>query len=274
MNVLTLTAYAKLNLGLRVLGTRTDGFHEIESVFQTIDVADRLTLRQTTESDIHLDIHPNSELDPDDNLVHRAASRVQDHANHQSGVAIRLEKRIPIGAGLGGGSSDAAATLVGLNRLWSLDLSMSDLQELALELGSDVPFFLQGGRCRVRGRGERIEPIESSLDEVFVLFVPPWPLSTADVYRTYDRLKAPSGGDSPYSNDLEAAALQLEPRLTTYREWLVSQEVPFGLSGSGPVYYAVVESVDRANELVDTACQDLTGTFAICRPMPQGCQMM
>lgn len=270
MRVLTLTAYAKLNLGLRVMGTRLDAYHEIESTLQTIDLADRLTLRQTEALDVQLEIFPDSGHAPEDDLVHRAASLILARADHPSGVAIRLEKRIPIGAGLGGGSSDAAATLVGLNRLWSLELPMSDLWELALQLGSDVPFFLRGGRCRVGGRGERIEPVKASRDETFVLLIPPWSLSTGAVYREYDQRSPSSPLDSPYPNDLEAAALQLAPQLRIYREWLMSQEVLFGLSGSGAVYYAVTTSLDRANELVDAARQDLSGTFAVCRPTAHG----
>ena len=277
MESLTLDAHAKLNLGLRVLGRRSDGYHEISSLFQTIDLADRLAFSTTSGSDDRVEMAPDGGVEPHANLVGRAISLVQDRVGPRSAVVVRIEKRIPIGAGLGGGSSDAAATLVGLNRLWDLGLSLDDLHPLALELGSDVPFFLQGGRRRVGGRGEQIDPRSTEPpagDASYVLLVPPWSLGTADVYRTFDRLEPSRVISSPYPNDLEAAALHLEPRLRQYRNWLNAADVAFGLSGSGPVYYAVLDDVDEARRVARAAGRALPGDVLTCRPTTGGHQVI
>ncbi len=273
MKSLTLDAYAKLNLGLRVLGLRADGYHDISSEFRTIDLADRLTLSKTPDADDRVEMTLDHGIEPHDNLVDRAISLVQERVGRRSGVWARIEKRIPMGAGLGGGSSDAAATLVGLNRLWDLGLSHGDLHTLALELGSDVPFFLQGGRRRVGGRGEWSESLDDGTsmgDASFVLLVPPWSLCTTEVYRTFDRLDPATMVKSPFPNDLEAAALRLEPRLTVYREWLQSADVAFGLSGSGPVYFALADSDDEAGRIAEAADRALHGEVLICHPTPCG----
>lgn len=273
MNAVTLDAYAKINLGLRVWATRADGFHEIESVLQTINLADRVAIERKPNGKVRLDVQPDIGIDPSANLVYRAAELLREHEDVPFGADVRLSKRIPVGAGLGGGSSDAAAALVGLTRLWNLDLRRETLHDRALELGSDVPFFLHGGRCRVSGRGERVEPVgdeQRAAEGRFVLLVPPWSLSTAEVYRTFDQLSTRSLLDAPYRNDLEAAALELEPRLTAHRDWLMSQDVPFGLSGSGPVYFAVVATDADATQLTDAARTDVSGTVFICKPTPHG----
>lgn len=273
MNAITLEAFAKLNLGLRVRGVRPDGFHEIESVFQTISLSDRLTIQKRDDPDIRVSIRPDSGINPRDNLVTRAATYLQRRWKVSTGAEIRLEKRIPIGAGLGGGSSDAAATLTGLNEAWDLNLGRADLHALALELGSDVPFFLRGGRCRVRGRGEWIESVHShrpSGEAMFVLLMPPWSLSTAQVYRTFDQLNASALLRAPYPNDLEAAALRLEPQLGDYRDWLESHELAFGLSGSGPVYFIVARTVEEADHWADRARRNLPGDVVVCRPTADG----
>ena len=272
MDTLKLHAYAKLNLGLRVRGGRPDGYHEIESVLQTIDLADHLTITKRHLTDIRVDIRPDVGINPHDNLVARAARRLQRHTDVPMGAEIHLAKGIPIGAGLGGGSSDAAATLIGLNRLWGLDLSRRELDELALALGSDVPFFLHGGRCHVRGRGERVEPLDDEIttEANFLLLIPPWSLRTIDVYNEFDQLEPSSHLESSYPNDLEAAALALEPRLATYRDWLASHDLAFGLSGSGPVYFVACDDPEEANGLADAARTALTGRVRICRPTSSG----
>lgn len=270
-----LAACAKLNLGLRVRGLRSDGYHEIESRFQTIDLADELTLTTREASGAQVTMVPDPGIDPSANLVHRAIALLEERIERDDGVSVRVDKRIPIGAGLGGGSSDAAATLVALNYLWELGLSQDELQPYARRLGSDVPFFLHGGRCRVSGRGDRIEPIgdgNPGINETYVLLVPPWPLATSEVYRTFDQLRSSSLVSSPYANDLEAAALQLEPRLRSYRDWLRAADVAFGLSGSGPVYFAVASSVAEATNMAAAAGRDLNGDALVCLPTTSGQQ--
>ncbi len=149
-------AHAKINLTLEILGKRDDGYHDIASILQTVSLHDTLTFEESDGITLDCD---RPELGTPDNLVLRAAHLLRDYAGVSIGAAINLDKRIPVAAGLGGGSSDAAATLLALNRLWGLELTNADLQPLAAQIGSDVPFFLYGGTGRVFGRGERVEPL-------------------------------------------------------------------------------------------------------------------
>ncbi|EAQ74610.1 MULTISPECIES: 4-(cytidine 5'-diphospho)-2-C-methyl-D-erythritol kinase [unclassified Synechococcus] len=157
---LLVEAPAKINLHLEVLGLRADGFHELAMVMQSVDLADRLAIQPRDDGAIVLHC-PGSTLPSDGgNLVVRAAERLREHAGRpELGATMQLEKRIPIGAGLAGGSSDGAAALLGLNQLWGLQLDNGSLQQLAAELGSDVPFTLCGGTQLCFGRGEILEPV-------------------------------------------------------------------------------------------------------------------
>ena len=159
MAEITVLAPAKINLHLEVLGLRADGFHELAMVMQSLELCDRLRLRNRADGAIQLACdHPGLPLDAD-NLVVRAAQQLRSHVGlPELGADLHLEKRIPVGAGLAGGSSDAAAALVGLNRLWGLNLAGESLHHLAASLGSDVPYCLEGGTRLCFGRGERLEP--------------------------------------------------------------------------------------------------------------------
>lgn len=154
--MITMRAHAKINLTLEILGKRDDGYHDIASILQTVSLHDTLTFEESDGVTLDCD---RPELATPDNLVIRAAHLLRDYAGVSRGVAINLDKRIPVAAGLGGGSSDAASTLLALNRLWGLELTNADLLPLAAQIGSDVPFFLYGGTGRVFGRGERVEPL-------------------------------------------------------------------------------------------------------------------
>ncbi|MCS7275218.1 MAG: 4-(cytidine 5'-diphospho)-2-C-methyl-D-erythritol kinase [Candidatus Bipolaricaulota bacterium] len=262
MRELQLEAYAKLNLGLKILGKRPDGYHEIETLFQSIDLHDTLTLELHEQPRIALQIDsPWPIAQGRENLVYRAAEMVLSYAAESRGVRIFLKKRIPVGAGLGGGSSDAAATLVGLNQLLGLHFRSTDLHSLALKLGSDVPYFLVGGLCRGRGRGELLERLPPLWgDYTFVLVKPPCSLSTEEVYREYDHLVErgwqPSLADSEFIvcvNDLEEAALRLCPELRDCRQRIAEfQPDLWGLSGSGPTYYAAWRSPTSAAQAYAT----------------------
>jgi 4-diphosphocytidyl-2-C-methyl-D-erythritol kinase len=152
----TIAARAKVNLGLEILGRRADGYHEIATVLQEIDLADELVFREAPEVSLTCS---EPTLADESNLIVRAVRLLQQETGRSAGVAIHLEKRIPVSAGLGGGSSDAAATLVGLNHFWQLRLTEADLGELASRLGSDVPFFIRGGTQLATGRGETLESL-------------------------------------------------------------------------------------------------------------------
>ncbi|MCC8190358.1 MAG: 4-(cytidine 5'-diphospho)-2-C-methyl-D-erythritol kinase [Planctomycetes bacterium] len=155
----TRQAPAKVNCFLEVVGKRADGFHDIESVFVEIDLADTLSAAPGEDGGIHLSCDDPAVPPGGDNLVLRAADLLRRECGRRDGIRFRLEKRIPMGGGLGGGSSDAAAALRLANAVWNAGLSDSDLAALAARVGSDVPFFLQGGVCLCEGRGERITPL-------------------------------------------------------------------------------------------------------------------
>lgn len=162
-------AYAKINLTLEVPGRRPDGYHEIRTVLQTIDMADKLALELGSRLSVNSSLE---ELDGEDNLVWRAATSIRNASGTDQGAEIYLEKHIPVGMGLGGGSSDAAATLHALNVLWGLNLGDSDLQSIAAQLGSDVPFFLNGGTAVAEGHGELVTLLPPIPEKWLVLLCP------------------------------------------------------------------------------------------------------
>ena len=163
---LEVSAYAKVNLTLEALGRRDDGYHDVVSVMQTVDLHDRLTFEPAKELELACDV---PEIGGDGNLALRAARLLRQHAGISDGARVTIVKRIPIAAGLGGGSSDAAVALVALNRLWRLGLSIGELSALAAWLGSDVPFLLRGGTALVSGRGERVTSLPAADLEWFVI---------------------------------------------------------------------------------------------------------
>jgi len=190
LDPIVVRAPAKINLTLEILGRRKDGYHEIASVMQTVDLCDTLTFAPRADGQIRVECRdPALAENPAGNLVWRAARLLQQARQVDAGATIRLDKAIPTAAGLGGGSSDAAATLRGLDRLWALDLQAAELHNLAALLGSDVPFFLRGGTALAEGRGERITPLRPLTDGWFVLITPP--LALPDKTRTVYSLLRP-----------------------------------------------------------------------------------
>jgi 4-diphosphocytidyl-2-C-methyl-D-erythritol kinase len=266
-------APAKINLYLEILGRRADGFHEIDTVMQTVSFGDTLKLRARSDDSFKLALCGQADGVPTDgtNLVIRAAEalaeRLCGQGDHASihGADIELEKRIPPGAGLGGGSSDAAATLVGLRRLWDSHAPDALLAEVAAGLGSDIPFFIRNGTARCRGRGEIVEPLEAE-GAMHAVLVFGDPLNTANVYKVFaeshlTRIHAAgtlpwceSGvvrlgdlGDDPLRNALEPAAFQIRPELREVKESLVRAGATQAcMSGSGSCVYGIVESEEHA----------------------------
>ena len=177
-----LRCYAKVNLGLHILGKREDGYHEIRTLFQTIGLHDTLEIRLTQGRGVSLQCNWD-ELNCGDNLVVRALEAVCRQAGLERGLEARLQKRIPLGAGLGGGSSNAAAAVMGLDRLLGLRMSRRDWFEIGGALGSDVPFFFVGGRALGVGRGSEVYPLEDTARCHVLVVVPPLPMPTADAYR-------------------------------------------------------------------------------------------
>ena len=267
ISVLTIETPAKVNLTLEVLGKRPDGYHEIASVMQAVSIFDSLTLSVAEELRLETDA-PG--LDTRDNLVYRAAELLKENTGVSRGALIRLCKNIPVGAGLGGGSSDAAASLLGLNRLWGLNLAKEELEELAAGLGSDVPFFLSGGTALAEGRGERISPLPSPPTSWLVLAFQPNPLEnkTAAAYKSLSS-KHHTGGqmtsqlsdllqngltpDAPsIFNVFDRVASKLFPGIDGAWETLEALSgKPAHLSGAGPTLFCLVDDAGEGKRVVD-----------------------
>jgi len=282
----TLTAQApcKINRELRVGRLRADGFHEIRSRMVTIDLADSIA---ADESDrIELSCDDASLPAGADNLVVRAAVRLADEAGIRAGARLRLEKRVPAGGGLGGGSSDAACTLRLLAALWRLSVADADLARVAAGLGSEVPFFLTGGEGEVSGRGERVSALPESPPANLLLLVPPFSVSTAAVYKEYagrgtlpERLvldeKSAMGYLGP--NDLAPAVLATEPRMEAYVRSAAEATDDWAISGSGAtivLYGADAAARDalrrRHPDARVIACRSLSRADYIARTRPTG----
>jgi len=195
-------AAAKINLSLDVLRKREDGYHEVEMIMTMVDLADRIEMQELPRDTIIISSQAGYIPLDEKNLAFQAARLIKDRYDVKQGVYIHLDKKIPVAAGLAGGSSDAAATLRGLNRLWKLGIPTEELQKLGAELGSDVPFCVTGGTAIARGRGEQLEPIGSPPQCWVVLAKPPINVSTADVY---GRLNAGRISHHPSTEEMTTA---------------------------------------------------------------------
>jgi 4-diphosphocytidyl-2-C-methyl-D-erythritol kinase len=256
---------AKVNLALEVLGKREDGYHEIATVLQAVDLFDRLKVEVADTLSLRTD---DPALPTDDgNLVMRAARLLQKAAGTDAGATIRLTKHIPVAAGLGGGSSDAAATLWGLNRLWKLRWPTARLQELAVELGMDVPFFLGSGRAVATGRGERLVALPAGGGYALVLVNPRVALSTGEVYgrvpagwraeptgteRVIEALRTRNVGKvaAALTNNLESVVEPVMPVVTRMKAALLAAGALAAImSGSGPTVFGMARSLDHARQI-------------------------
>lgn len=262
MNTIVWPAPAKLNLFLHVLGRREDGYHELQTVFQFLDLEDSISLSPRSDGRVRR-ISALEGVDEDTDLVVRAARKIKQHAGRDAGVDIAVEKRIPVGAGLGGGSSDAATTLRALDRLWDLNLGTERLAALGLELGADVPVFVRGEAAFAEGVGERLQPVE--LETPWYLVINPGcSVSTARVFadpaltrnsapmRIRDFL--PSGGDrklSPHElfrstrNDCEAVVRALYPAVDEALRWL-ARAGDARMTGTGACVFAPFREREEA----------------------------
>ena len=231
---LVVPARAKLNLDLRVIGRREDGFHELNTMFQAIDLHDLIDVQPAVQTRYEVE---GFELDPQDNSVVKAHRAVEQATKRELPVAIRVYKRIPPGSGMGGASSDAAATLKALTTMFNLTL---DLHPIAEQLGSDVPFFLHGGRARAEGRGEMLIGLETPA-AWFALAWPGFVLNTGDVYNAWDEVK----GDGP--NELRRAAERVDGRLQQFAEGLGPG---WQMTGSGSAFFKASATEDEARRAI------------------------
>ncbi len=277
MTALRLLAPAKLNLVLRVVGRRGDGYHLLETLFHTIDCCDELTLRGRVDGPSVLSVAVDDPRDqvPSDgqNLVLRAAERFRSATGEALGFAFELHKRVPSGGGLGGGSSDAAAALRLCNTLCNNPLTAEQLHALAAGLGADVPFFLRAGPRWGTGVGDQLSTLVESPNYHFVLILPPFGCSTVEVYKNYSANWRPSfdaasvcgdRNDHPKDslvrnrfdpnlqvNDLAAAAERIRPELGELRRRVVEQGVPnVHMTGSGSTLFVPAESQDEVDSIL------------------------
>jgi len=256
-------SFAKINLGIEVLGKRKDGYHELRTLFQTIDLYDELVFKVRPGDQIllkgdSLDVPWDSR-----NLIYRAAQIIRRKAEVFLGVEIHVQKNIPVGAGLGGGSSNAAVTLFVLNKLWNLRLSDAELLDTAKVLGADVPYFLEGGLCLGTGKGDILTPQEEG-DPFFCLLVfPGFSIITGDIYRRYQSVLTSSPKESKIieflrsrdfsllNNGLEETILRHYPQLKTIKTLLSSLGAQMSqVSGTGSSVYGVFFDEKRAETAV------------------------
>ena len=278
---ITNLAFPKINLTLRVVGKRPDGFHEIESwVMPVGGMHDRVSVQEAESFSLHVSGLAKGVPADQSNLVSRAAKALAEAFGKRCSIRVELTKHIPAGAGLGGGSSDAAATLIGLCKLWSINLSDPKLAEIAATLGSDVPYFLHDGAALLRGRGEIVTPLDRCWHGWIGLVVPPLTIPTAEVYKRWSPARQPishapvwevpdidavSLGQSLY-NDLEPAAFSYEPKLAKWATRISRLGRPAHMTGSGSGLFTVFEHPNEAEAWWNRARDEFPeASVNICR---------
>jgi 4-diphosphocytidyl-2-C-methyl-D-erythritol kinase len=259
----TLPSFAKINWHLRVVGKRTDGFHEICTVFQSISLHDSLSF--SADDDVIRLTCSNGQIPIDEsNLIMQAATTLRKSSNVESGARIHLEKVIPSPGGLGGGSSNAAVAMIGLARLWGIDLSLGELTEIGSELGSDVPFFFCGGTAIGTGRGAIIEIVKDVTEEYLLIVSPGIKVSTKNAFRLLemphltnnasksilqicrDEALALKLRQNELVNDFEKAIFLIEPEIERVKKRLIETgAIHATMSGSGASVFAVFDSKEK-----------------------------
>ncbi|MGI5922286.1 MAG: 4-(cytidine 5'-diphospho)-2-C-methyl-D-erythritol kinase [Syntrophomonadaceae bacterium] len=280
MQELVVPAPAKINLTLDVLGKRQDGYHELETVMHQINLADRICLKKAPAG---IRITSNSQSIPLDkhNLAYQAAEYILNHFQIKEGISIHIEKVIPIGAGLAGGSTDAAAVLRGIKRLYALPESDDEIIKMAAAIGSDVPFCVQGGTAIARGRGEILKPLNSGWKLSLVLVKPNFEISTAAVYSALDLSRVKLRPDnrafldawkncdiigvaSNMVNVLESVSIKKHPEINLIKHHLIQLGALNALmSGSGPSVFAVFAQPEQARRAYEVIRQDYRETYLV-----------
>ena len=249
-------APAKLNLFLHVTGRRPDGYHELQTLFQLIDLSDTVSIRVTGDGRIERPAGPVG-VDPDADLTVRAAKALQAATGCRAGASLRITKRIPMGGGLGGGSSDAATVLLALNHLWRCGLSIDELARIGLPLGADVPVFIRGSSAWAEGVGERLEPVELP-ERWYVVVHPGVAVPTRDVFQSPEltrnspiitiRAFFEPGGSSGSRNDCEPVVRARYPEVADALSWL-GKFAPARLTGTGSCIFASFASAIDAERV-------------------------
>lgn len=265
MTILTFPAPAKLNLFLHVVGQRPDGYHLLQTVFRLLDFSDELSFTLREDGLVKLVTRVDG-IPEDQDLCVRAAKLLQLKSGTTMGVDIALKKRIPMGGGLGGGSSDAATTLMALNQLWNLNWDQAKLLELGLQLGADVPIFIFGQNAFAEGVGEKLSAIRLPAAWYLVL-IPPVHVSTAEIFsnkeltRNTIPIKIPPFSIWQGHNDLEPVVCSLYPEVSRSLKWLKQLEntTIAAMSGSGACVFAEFASESEANNAYECIPSDMTG---------------
>lgn len=274
--MITINANAKINLTLDILGKRTDGYHEVSMIMQSINLFDTLTFAKLNKQEgivLHGDVKGVEK--PQDNLIYKAAKLFLDTYKIDSGIEINLIKRIPVAAGLAGGSTDAAAVFRGLNQLFELNIGINDLCKLAEQLGSDIPFCLMGGTMLATGRGEILQEISAMPKTSLVLVKPKVDVSTAWVYKNYHKVESMvSHPDNKamrkallkkdlvdicanLGNVLEYVTISVHSKIAEIKTKLQEYgAIKAMMSGSGPTVFAVVENEKTALEIASKIQND------------------
>ena len=263
MKTVSLKAYAKVNIGLRIDGRRNDGYHTLKTLFQTVSIHDNLILELQDERGIDFSTTGLKVPTGEDNICVKAARKVLERENQETGIKIRLEKNISVGSGLGGGSSDAAAVIRGLNKLLKLDLDNSEMEAVALELGADIPFFIRGGCQYAEGIGELLSPGEIDDNFILLLVIPDISIATSWAYKNLDYLsltsdtedvnlaRFPRNGETNkrryFRNDFENLVFSEYPEIGEIKRQISeSGAVYASLSGSGSGVFGLYDSMDDA----------------------------
>lgn len=267
-------APAKLNLFLHITAQREDGYHELQTLFQLLDFGDELGI-SLREDEALVRVHDVPGIAPEDDLVMRAAKQLQQYSPHRQGAEISLKKCIPIGGGLGGGSSDAATVLVALNHLWRLGLTTEKLADIGLGLGADVPVFVAGSSAWAEGIGESLEPMNLP-ERWFLLVYPGGGISTAEIFQhpeltrnsspitisgSLDQGEALDELIRRTRNDCEGVVRRMAPEVDQALEWL-SAFAPARMSGTGATVFAVFNSRAEADEVHSRLPDSWWGTVA------------
>jgi len=266
---LILPAFAKINLSLRIRKRRSDGYHDLDTIFQTISLHDAIKITVTDNSEIVLSCDDRQLPVDSENLIVRAARAFQDRFSVKKGARLRLEKRIPAGAGLGGGSSDAAVTLLAVACVWGTAATRQDLVEIGAQLGADVPFFFTGGMARGTGIGDQVEPLPDMPANSLLIIKPIASITTADAYKVFDERCLTTGnsksilsGSQPtdgfdtkslasLGNDFEQVVFDLEPELARAKAALMGAGAQAAmLAGSGSAVFGIFDSEDAQRRAI------------------------
>jgi len=251
MESILIQANAKINLDLKITGKRKDGFHLIESLFQSIDLADFLSIEKSKRNEFSgAKICQDSQ-----NIIFRAKKEMEKFCARKLPCRIHLQKTIPISAGLGGGSANAAALMLGLNKIYDLGLSQQKLIKIGVKVGADVPFFLYGGTCKIGEVGEKITAVRIKLPEFFVLFRPHKRMETKKMYELYDKT----------GKDFLTLAKELCPDIKKLEKYFSQFKLKLKMSGSGPTVFCKAKDY-RSAKMVAENYPKFNGDIFICRP--------